>query len=103
MLGGFDQSRPRVIAMASHAIGLGQCLMKGNFPGCCCDRHALGCPGPDLRNFVAIGATVWRCSHERRVACKAIVADLRMCRHDWSRRHHRLRPDKSHADQSAKA
>lgn len=99
----FDQLRAGMIAMASHAIGLGQCLMKGDFPGCCRDRHAVGCPNTDLRNFVAVGATVWRCSHERRVACKAIVADLRMCRSDRPRRHHRLRPDEGHADQSAKA
>ncbi len=48
MLGRFDQFRPRMIAMASHAIRLRQRLMKGDFLRSCRDRHTLGCPNADL-------------------------------------------------------
>lgn len=58
-LGGFYQLRPRMIAMASHAIGLGQRLVEGNISCCCRDRYTLGCPNADLRNFMAVGAAVW--------------------------------------------
>ncbi len=76
---GLGQSRPRVIAVAGHAIGLGERLMECRAPLRLGNRHALGSAQADISDRMTGSAAIGRRSLKRGVAREAIVLKRRMC------------------------